>query len=62
MENRLVVTRGKGGRGGQEGKGEDVYGERWKLDFWRCDLYKTNKYIFKNKINSDERDPAPDAL
>lgn len=33
-DNRLVVTRGKGGQAlGKGGKGGKIYGDRWKIDF-----------------------------
>ena len=33
--NREVVTRGETGWGeGEMGKGDQLYGDRWKLNFW----------------------------
>ena len=33
-ENGAVVTRGRGGREGEMGKGDQLYGDGWKLNFW----------------------------
>ena len=32
IENKVVVTRGEGG--GEKGEGDQLHGDRWKLNFW----------------------------
>ena len=52
-EIRVVVTRGKGlGEGGRGcckmGKGDQLYGDRWKLNFWwwvHCSSYRSRNII-----------------
>lgn len=44
-ENRLVVTRGeRGWREGKMGKGGQLYGDKYKLDFWGSSLCSVDKY------------------
>ena len=33
-ENKIVVTKGVGVGQGEMGKGDQLYGDRWKLKFW----------------------------
>ena len=46
-ENRVMVTTGENGEG-KMGEGEQLYGDRWKLNFWwwaRCEVYRSRNIV-----------------